>query len=510
MKIKSKLFLGALSAVILLPGTAAQASTYHADSDTGIEALDYLEARHRAARTDVLTSEQKQLVSDAETMKNHLRRPLDPQKPMPVAFEGDDLTYDERTGDFIAKGKVKVLQLDAHRFESEDVSGNLQKQEIHIPGKAHMLQMTPNQPKIILDGYETNYNYGTKTGTMSEASGKVDDRYITGKRFEFYPDRIVVHHGTETHCSAKRPDYKLSADKLTYYPETKKVVLDKVRFWIKNTLIMTRDHYETTAGDGRETRELPRVGYNSDDGVWVRQYMTYPINNHFKGHFNLDLSARQHWRSNYDVKYYNRNMETGIVYGHFEDSDNNWIKREPSFVWSYGRHFGHSPLAYNFGFEFGRWYGNGVHSNHSNYSFQLMHDPIEFGKNVLHLATGYEITRESYDKSRIDGVTADAVLTHDYDDRWSSYVGYHYNKRTKENSVFDFDTEDYRQRLESGFSYRVDDNNRLALGTRYGWDRKEWDNIDYYWFHDMHCAQSILRYKSLGNTWHVRVQFTPW
>ena len=85
-------------------------------------------------------------------MSKHLRRPYDKTdktQTMPVAFEGDELTYDERTGDFSAKGKVNILQMDAHRFQADDVSGNTQKQQIVVPGKAHILQMTPGEVRAV-------------------------------------------------------------------------------------------------------------------------------------------------------------------------------------------------------------------------------------------------------------------------------------------------------------------------------------------------------------------------
>jgi LPS-assembly protein len=126
------------------------------------------------------------------------------------------------------------------------------------------------------------------------------------------------------------------------------------------------------------------------------------------------------------------------------------------------------------------------------------------------LKTGYSITKESYNHSRVAGVSGDVVLTKDFNDRWAAYAGYHYSKKNRDNSLFKFNTDDYSKKLESGFSYRVDDLNRIAVGTKYDLDHKKWKNIDYYWYHDLHCSQLIFRYKSLDNGISVRWQFTPW
>ena len=141
-KLKALICTGMVLSAVSVP-MAAYASSYHSDTDTNADALDYIENNRRAGRDNILTDEQKQLVQDALEMRRNLRDPLDPAKNVPVAVEGDDLVYDQRTGDFSATGKVKITSLDAQRFVSDEANGNLNSNEINVPGKAHMLQMTP-------------------------------------------------------------------------------------------------------------------------------------------------------------------------------------------------------------------------------------------------------------------------------------------------------------------------------------------------------------------------------
>ena len=116
---------GVITMALLLPlWSSPVEAVYHADSDTGIDALDYIENEHRQAKANRLTPEQEKLLSDAKAMENNLRYPVDPKKAAPVAFEGEELTYDERDGSFMAKGKVDILQMDAHRFQGEMITGN--------------------------------------------------------------------------------------------------------------------------------------------------------------------------------------------------------------------------------------------------------------------------------------------------------------------------------------------------------------------------------------------------
>ena len=87
---------------------------------------------------------------------------------------------------------------------------------------------------------------------MAEANGKVGAYYMTGKRFEFYPDKIIVYDGTQTKCSAKKPDYHLSSDVAEIYPGNR-MVLTNVKFWLKNKVIFTKKRHEVDASKPIQT-----------------------------------------------------------------------------------------------------------------------------------------------------------------------------------------------------------------------------------------------------------------
>ena len=230
----TRILLALTAACAFLSGTAH--ATYSSDSDTGIERLDYIENQRRAERANRLTPEQEKLLADVKAMQAHLRHPVAADQPSPIAFEGDNLTYDESTGDFTAKGHVDIVQLEERRFQGDYVEGNTATGVVSVPDRAHLLQLTQGETRVTLDGYRINYNYKTREGAMAEAEGKVGGYYMTGKRFEFYPDKIVIYDGTQTRCSAKNPDYHLSADVAELYPGDR-LVLTNVKFWLKNKVI---------------------------------------------------------------------------------------------------------------------------------------------------------------------------------------------------------------------------------------------------------------------------------
>lgn len=504
--------LSALVAMALaVPFASTAEARYSSDSDTAISILDYLENKHREERENRLTAAQEQLLVDAKNLAKSLRYPVDPAKVVPVAFEGEDLTYDERDGSFVARGRVDILQADAHRFTGDDVTGNTQTQEIHMPAAGQVMQMTEGAMRLTLDGYRINYNYGQQTGDMEDVTGKAGPNYITGKRFEFYADHYVAYNGTVTKCGAKNPDYHWEAEKVTIYPNDK-MVLENVSFWIKGMKIFSKKKHTSNISPEAASPTFPRLGYDSDKGA----YLTYPVNVPVRKNVNLtgtlEVNKEYGWRPHYDLGWRNRSLALGVRYGYYEDSDDNWIKKEPSGYMSYGRPIGKTHFNYSLSTEYGRWYGTGnhIHSNHWYYGASLSHDPIVFGGYRLLLSGGYGVTRESYDDSRTSGWSYSARIVRDFDPRWSAYVGYYYDYSNSKNSLFDYDSDDFSRKLKAGFSYRFDDLNRVAVGTRYDLDNSKWNDIDYYWFHDMHCAQLITRYRSLSNQWHFSLQFIPW
>ena len=151
-----------------------------------------------------------------------------------------------------------------------------------------------------------------------------------------------------------------------------------------------------------------------------------------------------------------------------------------------------------------------MHSNHLNYGAGIGYDTIKFHGFNLDINLGYAVTHESYDDSKVQGPDYSIYLSKEFDDTWAAYTGYRYSKRNKVNSVFSYGLDDYSKKVVGGVSYRVDERNRLAVGVEYNADAKKFGDVDYYWFHDMHCAQLILCYRSEPNKWKVKLEFTPW
>ena len=493
--------------------TSTAEAIYEAESDTGTGFFDFIENRRREAREQQLTEEQEKLLADIDEAKERLPHELKPTDPTPAVFEGDDMVYYSGSGEFIATGKVDIIQLDGYRFQSEEATGNTKEQVVRVDDKAHFLQLTDGAPRVTLDGYKTVYNYGTKTGTMGEASGKAGEYYLTGKRFEFYPDHIVVYNGTQTKCGAKSPDYHLSAERMEIWPE-QIIRMYNVKFWMKNQIVGSKEYAENVLGEKSENY-FPRVGYNSDHGVYVRDNFEIPLSPHWNLNIGAHVETKKGIRSNAELVYGNREFGGLIRYGFYDDNDARWIQKEPSLLLAYGRRIGESPINYKLEGEVGHWRQDNVASTHQEYELTLSHDPIFVGNCYLFLSTGYKITKDNAKnvpngETTIRGMNYNLLLGREFSERLVAYVAYSYNKNNSKNSVFDFDVDDFSRKFQAGVSYYLTPKDRVVVGVKWDADNRKLDDVDYYWYHDLHCSQAVLRWRGKRKKLEVHWEFVPW
>ncbi len=511
-----KIILATICALGIIPAVGNTA--YKSSSDTGTEIFDYLENRRRAARTDLWSEDQLELKADIEEAKSRLPQSLEEGAPVPVAFEGDDLIFNAVTGEFIAKGRVDIIQLEGYRFQSTEASGNVNENEVRVKGKSHMIQINENAPRVTLDGYNTFYNYAKKTGTMERVKGKVGDYYIAGKRFEFYPDHIVAYDAYQTKCGARNPDYRVSAKRMEIYPEQIIRMYD-VGLWIGDFLVGTQKYNERKL-DGAEETYFPRFGYSSNHGFYVRDTFTFPLkNSHYQAILNAHIETKRGIRSSGEFHYLNKDFTARTLYGFYYDSDGRWIKKEPSLDLYYSKKIEGSPLTYTAEYEIGDWSADNAASTHQEFEIGVSHDPIVlWEKYNLMLHSSYKIMKDDIKHSNsgltgnrhLNGFNYNATLFREFDENFAAYTSYEHNRSTSKNSLYDYDNDDYSTKFALGASYRLTDKDRFVAGLKFDAKKGTLEDADYYWYRDLHCSTAIFRWRQKRDKVEVHWQFTPW
>ncbi len=511
LKIKAKSLIAAgICLSVIFPFAHASAEYRSGSELSGISSLDYIENLRRIRREKKLTPEQEEVKKDAAEMKSHLRQPIDNTKNVPVSIEGDDLMYDQTTGDVYAKGDVVITSIDAQRFSSDEVTGNLKKTEIKSDGLSHMISSKPGEMGY-LDGYHLVYNYGKETGKLEDGKGKVGNYYVKGKKIEIYPERIVIYDGWQTKCGAHVPDYRVSGDVIVIYPENEMIIY-QAKFWLKDTIYYARDEYHVDIRPGQDNNiHLPKAGYDSDDGIWLKDRYAYDVTRNVEAYVDLAYYTKLGMRNIYGIGWGNGGNHISVEAGRYKDSDDRWIKKKPNFVYSYTNQVGHWPFSYTLQFERGKWRKGDIQSIHTGYSVSLSRHTITFADTWhLNASVGYTINREGYDHSKSKGYSWSTSLIHEMGPYLTGYLGYSYSAVNVKSSLFDYDLQSYARQLNGGLSLQFTDKDRIVCGFERDMQAKSTEDIDWYWFHDMHCAEMILRYRARRDQWTATLQFTPW
>ena len=425
------------------------------------------------------------------------------KEPLPILVEGDDITFNEQTGEVYAKGKVIFTQAESV-VTGNDIEGNTIKTKIWAKDKTVL-----TQPDLKLNGYETDYNYGDKTGTMKKVDGVVNRKIVKGNSVEFYPERVVIYNGTVTKCPAIKPDYHISAKKIEIYPNVKMIAYD-VKVWAKNKVMYSTAKYETTLNPNeKQNSAYPTVGVNSD-GFYVKQHLEEPINNNLSAFLDLDYYSEPGFKPHYGLINRFSAVDLTLQQGDFQDSDDVWIKKKPEWRATLHRQrLFDLPFSYVVNAIYGNWEDDTKSSWHEDYNIYFSRDTIKISDKMnLDLGTGYQIIKESYDNSKLDKFSYDITLSNNFDKRWSGYIGYHYVQNNS--NLFEYDNDDLGRELTTGLSYVIDSKNTLSFSQRYDMENNKVYDQDYTWYHDLHCLKASLIYRAKRDEIKLKISVKEW
>lgn len=449
----------------------------------------------------------QQTVNDKSVATEAKEKIKAPVPPAPVVIEGDDISFDNQTGDVYAKGNVMIKQNPATVY-ADDIRGNTKRTEVQIDGKAKVVQLG-----VDLDGYSTFYNYQAHTGKMGKAKGIVDyEKHVQGESIEFFPDEYIIYNGTVTKCPAKKPDYYMRAKKIEIWPNNR-MVAHEVQFLVKGKVIYSTSRYETEIGaNKKENSPFPRVGYESDTGVFVKQNFQVPISDSIIAEANIGYYSKYDFKNDYSITKRDTNYTLALTAGDFLDDDDHWIKKEPELDFTYAtKRIAGGPWKYDFDAVYGKWDDSYKTSWHQDYTLYFSRDPIQLSKTLrMSLGTGYEIVKESYDGSQINTMKYDVTFNKKVNKKIDVYTGYHYTKNNNQNSLFDYENSSIGQELASGISYRFDAKNALSIRQSFDLENGSVSDMYYTWNHNLHCVDMALTYhkdyEAKDNS--IKVKFT--
>ena len=410
-----------------------------------------------------------------------------PAEKLPIVIDADELYFSDLTGDMFAKGNVVVTQSQS-KVMGDLMRGNAKQNEIWIDDSAVF-----TEPGAKLSGSSIRYNYKNREGTMAKAGGRVGKELVDGGNVEMKPDEYIIHNGTITRCPAKVPDYHVSADKVEIWPG-ERIIAYNAKFWIKDKVIYSMARYQKSLRNDEQS-EFPQLGYTSDDGAFIIQHLEYPFDHKLSAHVNAAWYSKAGWRPSFGLNDYEDGFKLSAVYGHFRDSNSNWIKKEPELKLETGRRLGNLPVLYSFSVTQGEWVDSTKKSWHQDYNLYFSREPIVFSNFLrVEMGAGVERIYESYDHSRQNIFKYDVTLVENWSPKLTSYVGYHYTRNN--NTLFAYGRSDLAKSLDSGFTYKIDKMNAIGFAQSYDMTNHKIFDQDYYWHRNLHCWELSIGYRA--------------
>ncbi|MDR2006546.1 MAG: hypothetical protein LBP78_04820, partial [Acidaminococcales bacterium] len=191
----------------------------------------------------------------------------------PISVLADRVHYDNVSGDIVAEGNVRVRQGD-RLVTAERVEGNARTKDVWTESPA---RFTDSLTATTLEGETAVYNYGTGRGRIDGVTGKTGSQFIAADEVEILPDKLegqnalisrcdAVYHAKCQHITAKRVDI---------WPNDKMIAYD-VDLYILGKKLLHRKRYVVSLKGGADSN-VPRLGYNSGDGFYIRHRVAYPL-----------------------------------------------------------------------------------------------------------------------------------------------------------------------------------------------------------------------------------------
>jgi methionine-rich copper-binding protein CopC len=443
---------------------------------------------------------------EADHTKDKSQKTTDtkPVAKAPIVIEAENLSFSDETGDVFADGNVVVKQ-NTDVILTDAMRGNQKTTEVWVDGQA-----TLQQPGTNLVGTHTHYNYTTKLGNMQEMKGIVGKDRISGDNVELFPGKLVAYDATSTRCPAIVPDYHMSADRIEIWPGDKMIAYN-AKMWIKNVVIYSVPKYQKSLKKEEQTQSaFPRIGYYSNEGVFIKQYLEYPVGDHVAAFTDLGYYSKSGFKPIFGLIDREKTHDFTLVQGEYRDSDGNWIKKEPELKFDlYSRRLGSLPVSFTFNAAYGKWTDAYKTSWHQEENLYFAHDTITLGKGLsLGLGTGLQRVHESYNGSTTNRLKFDTALTKQWSPKWTTTTEYHYTKNNT--SLFNYDAADMAREFDLGFTYKIDRMNSIGYRQSYDLENQRIYDQDYTWYRNLHCWQATITYRAKRQQFIWDLSTTRW
>jgi len=192
---------------------------------------------------------------------------------VPVNVQADSVNLDLAQETTEATGHAQLIR-GGIVLKADQITVNRRSGDVHASGHLFL-----EQKERRLEGDTLAYNFLSQKGTLQNARIREQGVIIRGESIDFSPLEVVAYHAYFTTCDKPKPDYSLSADKITLtaaqaapgkQPQSGRLTFNRATVSYHGHRLFTQPHYSTTVGQigQSSTSPFPSTGFDHDDGPY--------------------------------------------------------------------------------------------------------------------------------------------------------------------------------------------------------------------------------------------------
>ena len=420
--------------------------------------------------------------------------------PAVITVTADYMRYNDRTGDVLATGNVVVEQA-GRTISAQRVEGNSQTSDVKVDGRAIY-----EAAGVKLEGGPVVYNWVQRKGSVQQLDGHINKELVHGEAVELLPDRYVLTDGRVTRCDAEDPHYYLAADRIEIIPGDK-MTAHNVRVVLLGNTLYSQTKFSKDLKENGGATFVPKIDYESDNGLMVTQHLEYPFDNRWSVYTDLGYYTKQGFVPYSGVKYQSAGYTAQVVSGELYDNDGYKLNKEVEFqIESDKQRIGDSPYQYTLSAAYGKWDDDKKSSWHNEEKVYIARDHLYLTQDKslwLQLGLGAAYVHESYSGESWTTGIYDASI-HKRWDRWNVRTGYHHNGENR--NLFDYNRAELAEKWESAVRYKIDEKNSVQVLTRYDLQNDRLYDLDYSWIRNLHCFEAMLTYREKQKDIHFIIE----
>ena len=222
------------------------------------------------------------------------------QEALPITLYGDHVVYHQDSGEFTAKGNVRIYQGKQELYTTL-VEGNMKSGDVYMKKGGRLVE-----GETSTTSEWAHYNFTNKSGKIKKLSGTSGPDIYRSEEGTIYPDRIELDKGAvTTRCPAihHSPCLEIRAGKVVIYPGDKLIAYD-VKVYVKGKHIYSRDRLISKLSEKEKQGVIiPHIGYTSDHGMELEYNYEHVFSANDTANADMKYYTKIGWRPMYSFSH---------------------------------------------------------------------------------------------------------------------------------------------------------------------------------------------------------------